>query len=261
MVHFLNFMQGGAQMEERRGLDSFTLKLMMAALMVLDHLYYFLPDMGFPIWFTMAGRVVAPTFCYLMTQSLYYTRDRSRYIRRLTFAGLAMLAGNILLMLLAASLRNGTIIPLDNSIFLSLAVSAVVVDRLERLKESFHFRHVVLILVMLLTSLLLEGAFLLPVMAVIFYFLRNRKVLMSIAYLVGSTLSVYLLMGLSGSSTRYTFELFGYRLHTQYLQAFALIPIFLYNKKPGPRTWFSKWFFYLFYPLHIWVLYLVSVVT
>lgn len=152
-------------------------------------------------------------------------------------------------------------IPLENSIFLSLAVSAVVVDRLERLKEGFHIRHMALIIGMLLTSLLLEGAFLLPMMAVIFFFLRDRKALMSVTYLIGSFLAVYLLMGLSGSNPYYTFQLLGQKLHTQYLQAFALIPILLYNEKPGPRTWFSKWFFYLFYPLHIWVLYLISVLV
>ncbi len=246
-------------MEGRRGLDAFTLKIAMAALMVLDHLYFFLPGAGFPIWFTMAGRLVAPTFCYLMTQSLYHTRDKSRYLRRLTAAGLGMFAGNLLIMLLAAILKDGEITPLGNSIFLSLAVSATLVNRLERLRqEGFSAKDVGMAALMLLLSLLVEGAFLLPVMAVIFYFLRDRKVLMSAIYLTGSSLAVYLMMGLSGPNPSYTFEVLGFSLHTQYLQAFALIPILLYDGSSGPRNAFSKWFFYLFYPLHVWIFYLVG---
>ena len=36
----------------------------------------------------------------------------------------------------------------------------------------------------------------------------------------------------------------------------AALPLLLsYNNRPGPRTKFSKYFFYVFYPLHIFILY------
>lgn len=247
-------------MERGRGLNGFELKLAMAALMLLDHLYYFLPGRNFPLWFTMAGRLVAPTFCFLMTESLRHTKSRGRYLRRMTAAGLVMLMGNALMMLSAASLRGGHVVVIQNNIFLSLAVSAALVDRLERLRQQgFDGKQAGLVVLLLLIAPQLEGGLLIPAMAMIFYFLRDHRARMAAAYLIGGSLMVYLLAGRSGSSARYAFELLGLRLSTQYLQAFALIPIGWYNGRPGPRNTFARWFFYLFYPLHIWALYLIGV--
>ena len=39
-----------------------------------------------------------------------------------------------------------------------------------------------------------------------------------------------------------------------------LVMIFLYNGKPGSRNAFHKWFFYVFYPLHILILYFVKTI-
>lgn len=41
---------------------------------------------------------------------------------------------------------------------------------------------------------------------------------------------------------------------------FLVIPfMFLYNGKEGRKSSFSKWFFYAFYPIHLWVLMILSV--
>lgn len=236
-------------------LDAFALKMLMAALMLLDHLYYFLPQMGFPIWFTGLGRLVAPTFCYLMTQSLTHTRNRSQYIGRMALAGGIMLAGNSALALIYGA-------TLSNSIFLSLAVSATLVDALEQISlEGLTPVRIAAVAGCAFLCQYVEGGFLMPATAVIFYFLRERKALMCLVYAVGGTLVVALLMGgFATGSARYGFQLLpGLRVHVQFLQVFALVPILLYNGRPGLRNAFGKWFFYIFYPLHIWILYIVSV--
>ncbi|MBP5415562.1 MAG: hypothetical protein ILN61_10040 [Lachnospiraceae bacterium] len=33
---------------------------------------------------------------------------------------------------------------------------------------------------------------------------------------------------------------------------------FCYNGEPGSRAAFHKWFFYIFYPLHIMIIYLIK---
>lgn len=241
-------------MEQKGVLNAFALKIMMAVCMLLDHLYYFMPWMGFPIWFTGLGRLVAPTFCFLMTQSLVHTRDRSRYIRRMAKAGGIMWAGSLLLMTIYRK-------TLTNSVFLSLALSAALVDTLERMGEGEQSgREMAKALLLLALCPLVEGGAMIPILAIIFYFLRDHRGWMSLAYLAGSTGLSWMEVGPSTNSPRYNLMFSsGFALHVQYLQAFALIPILLYNGKPGPRNAFSRYFFYLFYPIHVWALYLIAV--
>ena len=44
----------------------------------------------------------------------------------------------------------------------------------------------------------------------------------------------------------------------QWMMVFAVPFMLVYNDRPGPRTRFSKWFFYVFYPAHIVVLWAVG---
>ena len=43
---------------------------------------------------------------------------------------------------------------------------------------------------------------------------------------------------------------------------FIVIPfIFLYNGEEGKKSKFGKWFFYVFYPLHLWVIEVVRMMV
>jgi len=221
---------------QTKGISAFSLKMIMAVLMVMDHLAYFLPHI-FPFWFRYIGRVVAPTFCYLMTVSLRHTRQRGRYITRLATAGLVMFAGNLALMY---TLRGPSIF---NNIFLSLAVGAALIVSVERISQQKENRplHMLAIAGLIVACFFIEGSLLLPVTALIFYFLRGNKPVMLVAYLLAGT-GVVLVTGMRDY---------------QLLQAFAIIPIALYSGGKGGSAAFSRWFFYLFYPLHIWALYII----
>jgi len=216
--------------------SAFTLKLIMAALMVGDHMVYFFPH-DFPIELRFAARVVAPVFCYLMTVSLYHTRDRGRYVGRLMAGALVMFAGNLAL----AHALNGPKIVLN--IFFSLAVSAALIDRIEALarRKGKPFLQALCIIFLIVACFHVEGQFLLPVMALVFYFLKDNKPMMYLCYILAGACVVWLA---------------GIPIYQQY-QALAIIPIALYNGKKGADSAFSKWFFYFFYPLHIWALYII----
>jgi len=213
-----------------------TLKFIMAALMLGDHMAYFFPHV-YPLELRFAARVVAPVFCYLMTVSLYHTRDRGRYIGRLMAGALIMFTGNLAL----AHALNGPKIVLN--VFFSLAVSAALIDRIEALaqRKEKPFFHALCIIFLIFACFHMEGQFLIPVMALVFYFLRDNRPGMYLGYILAGACVVWLA---------------GMPVYQHY-QALAIILIALYNGKKGADSAFSKWFFYFFYPLHIWALYII----
>ena len=65
------------------GLDATQLKLIAMGLMLLDHIHYMFIDFApVPDWFTVAGRLVAPVFLFLLAESFHYTHSRPRFFLR-----------------------------------------------------------------------------------------------------------------------------------------------------------------------------------
>jgi len=107
------------------GLDAFRLKLLAMGLMLLDHIYYFVP--GTPIWFTWLGRIVAPIFFFFAVEGFYHTRSRLHYIIRMFIWAGIMFAGTRLIMHRFPPVRT----PIVNNIFLSLALALCLMDAIE----------------------------------------------------------------------------------------------------------------------------------
>lgn len=236
-------------MEQKRGfLNAFQLKIIMVVLMLLDHLYYNLFPQSL-LWAHYAARVVAPVFTYLVTEGMRYTRNRKVYILRIFAFGAAMAAGNVVLYWLYGAW-------IENSVLLSLAVGAAVIACIDCAKETQGRQKALWMLAVaglfFLSTLrwrgihLLEGAYLIPAMAVIFYYLRTRPVLMWSVYGLVFCLPLLLLLPETG------------RLEPQFFMLFAFVPILCYNGERGHSGAFAKYFFYLFYPLHIWIIFLLE---
>lgn len=232
-----------------KGLDAFWLKMMMAVLMLLDHLYYpfgeYCPAL---YWGHIAARVVAPVFCYFMTEGMRYTHSRPRYILRLAGAGVVMWAGNFLLELIFGE-------PIENNIFLPLAVGAAMIWCVDgargrkSLSERFFFSAFAVLL--LLISIPMEGSVMIPLLALLFYYLRQKPAVMWLVYF-GVFCAGELLLVLLGQQTG---------LSDQFWMILAVLPVSVYNGKRGWNTVLAKRFFYVFYPAHIWLIYLVEQVV
>jgi len=222
-------------MANRGILSAFGLKLLMAALMLMDHIYHYIP--GTPQWFTWLGRLVAPVFCFLMTRSMVHTSNRGRYVRRLAQAGLVMLAGNVLLSLVFDKV-------LSQNIFLSLAVSAGLIFHLERFREGAD-RPACIIAVLLLSaaSVFCEGSVIIPVCALIFFYLYQTPVIMCVLY---------------GLSMAALVPVLFQNPFPQILMIAAIVPILSYNGERGQNSRFARSFFYLFYPAHVWALFAIN---
>lgn len=220
-------------------LSSFWLKNIMLVLMVTDHLYQylFLSELLFGHYL---ARVVAPVFAFLMAQGMIHTRDRRGYILRLFIAGIIMASGNFILLAV-----TGIYIP--NNIFLSLAAGAALIFCIDKALAG---KDVPLWCVcgaaVVIASFYCEGQHIVPLMAVIFYYLRERRSVMYSAFVI-----------LCGVPFIVSY-IFDGTLSPQFWMVCSIFPIMLYNGSRGPNGKAAKYFFYAFYPAHIWIIVLVK---
>ncbi len=202
--------------------SGFSLKLLMTFLMVIDHIGYFFPTA--PGYFRWLGRLVAPVFFFLATEGYDHTRDRNSYIKRLYIGALIMFIGNIILWL---PFRAEPFI--SNNIFFTLAVNLSLIKETEK-KD----KNIFLLIIFIFLTLIAEGSLLATILIMVFHHLKYDKKKMSLAYIVISLLLIP---------------------NIQWMQLFALPFILMYNGQRGPNI---KKFFYIFYPAHIWLLFLLS---
>ncbi len=202
--------------------SGFALKVIGTLLMVIDHIGYFIPSS--PAYFRWIGRIVAPMFFFLATEGYDHTRDRNKYIKRLYIAALVMFVGSIILWI---PFREEAFI--TNNIFFTLAVNLSLIKEIEKDE-----RNKLLIIIFILLALIAEGSFLATTQILIFYYLKQDKKKMSIAYVITSLLLIP---------------------DVQWMQVFSLPFILMYNGQRGTNI---KKFFYIFYPAHIWMLFIIS---
>ena len=247
-------------------LTGFTLKLLGMGLMVLDHVHEFFLMFGAPEWFTMVGRMVIPIFLFMTAEGFHYTSNRYKYLRRLLvgfwimsigsfalnqvwdFEDMALINnifGTIFLVIFfdwaidllkgAVKERNGRgIAGAIGLLVVPFALGAIVITAL------MNWGVVGRVLYLFIPNILAtEGSFWAVAMGVCFYLLRPYGRLVQMIPLVFfSALNLVLRPD-----------------DVQWMMIFAIIPIMLYNGKPGRK---EKWLFYIFYPVHIWVLFVIS---
>ena len=224
-------------------LNGFQLKLIAAFLMLIDHIHQFIP--GVPLYFNQIGRVVAPIFLFLAVEGFYHTRNRESYIKRLLVAGAFMFLGSKILVW-----AFPTSYGIPNNIFLSIGLSMAFLYGLERSKTEKE----VLVPILLMGGSFFaityaEGSQMVLLIVLVFYRFRGNIKALSIAY---AALSVFI--GLLLTDYQFSVDMWLYE-HFQWMMVFSLPFIWSYNGAKG-KGW--KSFFYIFYPLHIWVLYFIG---
>lgn len=215
----------------------------MLVLMVFDHIYYYF---GYPeelLFAHILARVVAPLFAYMTAQGMVYTRSRERYLLRLFGFSAVMGLGNMIV-------TRITGINVPNNIFLSLALGASLIYCVDKLKNGGRpLIYISFAISAILASSFCEGQYIVPMIVMIFYIFRDNKPLMYTAYVLAS-----------GVPFIWTYTLTG-QLQPQIYMVFAVIPILLYNGRRGPDNAFAKYFFYAFYPLHVWIIVLARFIA
>lgn len=233
------------------GLNSFQLKIIAIILMVLDHLYKFIPQM--PLIFTWLGRLVAPIFFFFVVEGFFYTSNKGRYLTRLlVWSGIMFIGTNIIVYVFPSDIQLGY------NIFLSLSMAVILMMIFEwiKIQERLSTKSigVLLALIIAIISLFTEASIIGVIMTTIFYYFRGRKFLISMSYIaLSAALLIPVIFNPKGMDI---LSLDGF--YSQWLMVFALPFLFLYNGQRGPNGPIAKYMFYFFYPFHLWIIYLVS---
>ena len=237
-------------MNETGKLNRDALKYIALFAMLLDHIAWYLLSFSSP-WaqaFHVVGRITAPIMCFFLAQGYRYTRSLPRYFGRLLFfAALAQVPWFFL------HGRNW----LSLNFLFTLALSLLAIHAWEKL-PNLPLR-LLAVAACVAASHWCDWHYYAPLWCLLFYIFRedrNKQLLAfsSVAFIyIEEALRVRLNAGygLTGSLRSAAFT----------LGVFLAIPLLLLcNNRKGRFSW-SKWVFYLFYPAHLLVIWLVKVLV
>lgn len=214
-------------------MNGFHLKLLALATMMLDHAgALFFPQHP---WMRIVGRLAFPIYCFLLVEGLFHTRDARRYLARLlAFAVLSEIPFDLAFF---GAVGRGY-----QNIFFTLFIGLFCIAQARKQQNRRPVLLGALAAGMLAAEVLSTDYGALGILYIfIFYLLRNptlpeRSLLQGLSLFSANTL-------LSGGIQHYA--------------AFAVLPLTLYSGAPGPRGTLLKYGFYLMYPLHLTLFYLI----
>lgn len=188
----------------------------------------------------LIGRIAFPLFAFQAVQGYIHTKDFKKHlIKMLIFACISQIP----FMLFLSTFTDAFML----NIFFTFALALISLHFYDKVKNKILGFIIVLFITILAELIKVDyGAFgILLIFS--FYFFKDKPILMSIS-------SFILCFG------NYIINIFSYpSLSFLYILCafFTFLPtilILFYNKKEGPKT---KYFFYIFYPLHLFILYLI----
>jgi len=224
------------------GITNYNLKIIAMVAMLIDHLSYIVVPSNTPLqWgIHLIGRIAAPIFAYLIAEGHHYTSNKKRYLLRLLiFAAISHLP---YVLYFDINFWQAT------SVIWSLAMGLVALIGATNKRYSLPVK-IGIVAICCLLAYNANWNYIGVLWVVGFGLFRdNFRLQMIVFSLIGFIF--YILPGLIEVGPYVTYR-FGILL--------AIIFLSLYNGRLGKKTFVSKWSFYLFYPLHLILLYLLRI--
>lgn len=207
-------------------LDSFQLKCIAIVSMALDHTGAVLYPSQ--IWLRCLGRIAFPIFCFLIVEGFFHTHDVRRYMGRLgVFALISEIPYDL-------AFRG---VPLEydhQNVFFTLLIGIGMMVLLERNRE-WPVKAVILLLAMWLAVLIRSDYNFRGILLIFVFYIFHE--------------SRWLAVTAGG------FWNFLYQGVIQKYGVLSVLPLALYIGERGRKM---KYFFYIFYPVHLLLLYGIS---
>ncbi|MBE5983238.1 MAG: hypothetical protein E7248_08060 [Paenibacillaceae bacterium] len=277
-------------------MTTFSLKLLALCFMVIDHIGLFFPNA--PIWFRYIGRMSAPIFVFCMVTGFSHTRNKKVYVLRMYLFGFGMgildyiincfsngdyIDNNIFVTLFSIAV----IIQLYEWIrekhskaktYLLLYIIWQLIGVIVCYYVDIYTDNIIYLFEGFMGNMFFnEGGFIFVSLGVLLYFIKDNKKYITIYYPLFCFLYSFITM--AGIAPRiltrlnyyhydtlfyissFIFPILGFpvigidRYSIQWMMIGALPFILLYNGKKGKSM---KYFFYIFYPAHILLFFILS---
>ncbi len=232
------------------------LHILAMALMLCDHLW------GTVIsgndWLTCIGRLAYPIFAFMIVEGYFHTKNLKKYVLRLLiFALISEIPFDL-------AVGGVWFDPFQQNVLWTFLIAIGIIWLNERPKKKGRRLWIRILigvsttalgaLVGLLTMVDYHDVGVLTVL--MFYFLRGKKWWCYVGQLACMIyMNFEMLSGFSYQVTMFGREMF---LPRQGLAVLALIPIWLYRGRQGYYNKVMKYIYYGFYPVHLFVLWLIS---
>lgn len=216
------------------------LKIIAVATMLIDHIGLFFFDNL--IWLRLVGRIAFPLFAFFIAEGMRYTKNRKKYaLTMLLFA----VVSQIPYMFLFGYFNLNVLFTFLYAI-LVIYVAEINKPAIGKVEKTFMLIILGLIIVLLGYLGVIDYGVLGVALVLVFYFIRKPM----FRYLAGALVLLLmvvedlLLYGVSALS------------FVQVASLLAIALLFFYNGEKGRVN--LKYFFYVFYPSHLYLIWLIS---
>lgn len=218
-------------------MTSFVLKIIAIISMFLDHLSYAI--YGQFSWLNYLGRLAFPIFAFQITEGYLHTQNLKKYFLRLVVFAIV---SQIPYMLFTSTFTTAITL----NIFFTLLSGLIAITIFDKCKNKYLGFLCVLLFAVISELLHFDYGWFGILVIFIFYIFKNKPIHMVISFLVAVCLKYTIML----IQNNFYYAYYILALFT----SLSIIPIALYNKKQGKN---AKYFFYIFYPVHLLLLYLL----
>lgn len=271
-------------METKRSLDGFQIKFLALVLMLLDHIHYIFEFTGkIPVVFSWLGRISGGLFLFTMVEGYSHTSNKKKYFMRIYAMSIFMGIIKYILEFTPALQRGDGFFPI-NGIFQSFVVLIVIFTGIDLFKENkikgvltiispfvfpfiymyiiqalnigINIKNIIFIIISTLipSPFMVEGGIFILFSGIILYLFRKNRKKQALFFFLFHFLWMTILpiLYIEPMSLKLMFT-----DYYEWMGAFASIIMLMYNGEKGRSM---KWLFYIFYPAHIYILYILSLI-
>lgn len=234
------------------GLTSDILKILAVIFMVFDHLWATIISGN--DWMTYLGRLTFPIFAFQIAEGFIHTSNIKKYtLRLLVFALISEIPFNLFY-------GGSWFYPYHQNVIFTLLLGLLAIIQIDKIRKDKTKKTVIKSILLLIPISL--GSFIgFPdygfwgyLTVIMFYLFRDFPFAWAL-----QLISMILLHIVLPEGQQIIVEIFGktHEIAIQSFAVFALIPIWLYGGRKGKSGKAMQYGFYVFYPAHMIILYLI----